>query len=205
MFCLDENARTLFTGGMEASLTQLLQYQRESVRTMGSAESQFRKLLEKFHIHYQFQPMVGRRRVDFLILGRQLIFVEIDGGYHYQRERIKADRARDKQIYPILGSDSLSLRLTNRMVFDGTAKDTLQHLFRYKGVPFRGFVKSHLISPLAASSFYKLLRRIFSGDPGLRKGCPLVVGRRIMPVAPSAPPTTELGAYMRRRVTQPHL
>ena len=106
---------------MEASLTQLLQYQRESVRTMGSAESQFRKLLEKFHIHFQFQPMVGRRRVDFLILGRQLIFVEIDGGYHYQRERIKADRARDKQIYPILGSDSLSLRLTNRMVFDGTA------------------------------------------------------------------------------------
>ena len=85
--------------------------------------------------------MVGRRRVDFLILGRQLIFVEIDGGYHFQRERIKADRARDKQIYPILGSDSLSLRLTNRMVFDGTAKDTLQHLFRYKGGALSRFRK----------------------------------------------------------------
>jgi very-short-patch-repair endonuclease len=190
---------------MAASLTQLLQYQQESVRAQSPAELQFRKLLEKFHIHYQFQPMVGRRRVDFLILGRQLIFVEIDGGHHYQLERIKADRARDKQIYPILGSDSLSLRLTNRMVFDGTAKDTLQHLFRHKRMPFRGFVKSHLISPLAASSFYKLLRRIFSGDPGIRKGCPLVVGRRIMPVAPSPPPTTALGAYMRRAATQPHL
>jgi very-short-patch-repair endonuclease len=87
---------------MAASLTQLLQYQRESVRAMAPAELQFRKLLEKFHVHYQFQPMVGRRRVDFLILGRQLIFVEIDGGYHYRPERIKPDRARDKQICPIL-------------------------------------------------------------------------------------------------------
>jgi very-short-patch-repair endonuclease len=165
---------------------------------MGPAELQFRKLLEKFYVHYQFQPMVGRRRVDFLILGRQLIFVEIDGGYHYQRERIKADRARDKQIYPILGSDSLSLRLTNRMVFDGTAEETLQHLFRYKRRPFRGFVKSHLISPLAALSFYKLLRRIFSSDPGVRKGCSLISGRRIMPVAPSPPSHTALGAYMRK-------
>jgi hypothetical protein len=149
--------------------------------------------------------MVGRRRVDFLILGRQLIFVEIDSWYHYQPERIKADRARDEQIYPILGSDSLALRLTNRMVFDGTAEETLQHLFRYKRMPFRGFVKSHLISPVAASSFYKLIRRIFSSDPAIRKGCPLVVSRRIMPVAPSPPPTTALGAYMRRAVTQPHL
>jgi very-short-patch-repair endonuclease len=195
----------LFTGGVAASLTQLLQYQRESVRAQGPAELQFRKLLEKFHVHYQFQPMVGRRRVDFLILGRQLIFVEIDGGHHYQHERIKADRARDKQIYPILGSNSLSLRFTNRMVFDGTAKDTLQHLFRYKQRPFRGFVKSHLISPVAASSFYKLIRRIFSSDPAIRKGCPLVVGRRIMPVAPSAPPTSALGTYMTRATTQPHL
>lgn len=182
---------------MAASLTQLLQYQRESVRAMGPAELQFRKLLDKFHVRYQFQPMVGRRRVDFLILGRQLIFVEIDGQHHYQPERIRADRARDRQIYPILGPDSLSLRLTNRMVFDGTAEETLQHLFRYKRRPFRGFVKSHLILPMAASSFYKLLRRVFSGDPGIRKGCPLIVSRRIMPVAPSPPARTALGTYMR--------
>jgi len=121
MFCLDENPRTLFTGGVTASLTQLLQYQQESVRAQRPEELQFRKLLEKFHVHYQFQPMVGRRRVDFLILGKRVIFVEIDGQHHYQPERIKADRARDEQIYPILGSDSLALRLTNRMVFDGTA------------------------------------------------------------------------------------
>jgi hypothetical protein len=85
-----------------ASLTQLPDYQQESLRDQNPAEFQFGKLLEKFQVHYQFQPMVGRRRVDFLIPGRQLIFVEIDSWYHYQPERIKADRARDKQIYPIL-------------------------------------------------------------------------------------------------------
>jgi very-short-patch-repair endonuclease len=199
-------SRTLFTGEVASTLTQLLQYQQESVRAQRPAELQLRRLLEKFRVHYQFQPMVGRRRVDFLILGKQLIFVEIDGGYHYQQPgRLKADRVRDRQIYPILGSDSLSLRLTNRQVFDGTAEETLQHLFRYKRRPFRGFVKSHLISPLAAFSFYKLLRRIFSSDPGIRKGCPLVGGRRIMPVAPFPPPRTALGAYMRKGATQPHL
>jgi hypothetical protein len=149
--------------------------------------------------------MVGRRRVDFLILGKQLIFVEVDGGHHYQPARIKADRARDREIYPILGPDSLALRLTNRMVFDGATEETLQHLFRYKRRPFIGFVRSHLISPQAASAFYKLLRRIFSGDPGIRKGCRLIVSRRIMPVAPSPPPSTALGAHMRQRATRPHL
>jgi very-short-patch-repair endonuclease len=195
----------LFTGEVAASLTQLLDYQQESLRTQNPAELQFRKLLEKFQVHYQFQPMVGHRRVDFLILGKRLIFVEIDGQPHYQPERIRADRARDGEIYPILGSDSLSLRLTNRAVFDGTAEETLQQLFHYKEGPFRGLLQSRLISPLAASSFYKLLRRVFSGDPGVRKGCSLIAGRRIMPVAPSPPPRTALGAHMRRRATQPHL
>ena len=204
MFCLDGEAAMLFTKRV-ASLIQLLKYQRESVRAQSPAELQFRKLLEEFHVHYQFQPMVGRRRVDFLILGKQLIFVEVDGGHHYQPERIKADRARDREIYPILGSDSLALRLTNRAIFDGTAKETLQQLFHYKRRPFRGLVNSRLISPLAALSFYKLLRHIFSSDPGLRKGCPLVLGRRIMPVAPSPPPSTALGTYMRRVTAQPHL
>ena len=92
---------------------------------------------------------LGHRRVDFLILGKRLIFVEIDGGHHYQSERIRADRVRDKEIYPILGSDSLSLRLANRAIFDGTAEETLQQLFHYKERPFRGFVKSRLVSPIA--------------------------------------------------------
>ena len=156
-----------------ASLTQLLKYQRESVRSQHPAELQFTKLLEKFHVHYQIQPMVGRRRVDFLILGKQLIFVEVDGTHHYKPERIKADRTRDREIYPILGPDSLCLRLTNRAVFDGTAEETLQHLFRYKRRPFPGLVKSRLVSPVAAYSFYKLLRRIFASSPGIRKGCSL--------------------------------
>jgi len=195
----------LFTGEVAASLTQLLKYQRESVRAQSPAELQFRRLLEKFHVHYQFQPMVGRRRVDFLILGKQLIFVEVDGVHHYQSERSKADRARDREIYPILGSDSLALRLTNRAVFDGTAEETLQQLFHYKARPFRGFVNSRLIVPIAAFSFYKLLRQIFSNDPGIRKRCPLIVSRRIMPVAPSPPPRTALGAHMRKRATQPCL
>jgi len=142
--------------------------------------------------------MVGHRRVDFLILGKRLIFIEIDGGYHYKPERIRADRTRDQEIYQILGADSLSLRLTNRAVFDGTAEETLQHLFRYKTKPFSGFVKSRLIVPAAAYSFYALLRRICSGDPWIRKGCPLVAGRRIMPVAPSPILRTALGTYMRR-------
>jgi hypothetical protein len=149
--------------------------------------------------------MVGRRRVDFLILGKRLIFVEIDGQHHYQPERIRADRARDREIYPLLGSDSLSLRLTNRAVFDGTAEETLQQLFHYKEGPFRGLAQSRLISPLAAFSLYKLLRRIFSSDLGIRKGCPLVAGRRIMPVAPPPPRRTALGAHMRKQVTQPYL
>jgi very-short-patch-repair endonuclease len=121
---------------MAASFTQLLQYQQESVRTQSPAELQFRKLLEKFHVHYQFQPMVGRRRVDFLILGRQLIFVEIDSWYHYQPERVKADRARDEQIYPILGSDSLALRLTNHMVFDSKPRRRFSISFAINGGHF---------------------------------------------------------------------
>jgi hypothetical protein len=84
------------------------------------------------------------------------------------------------------------------MVFDGRAEETLQHLFRRKRRPFRGFIKSHLIVPLAAFSFYKLLRRIFSSDPGIRKECPLVAGRRLIPVAPSPPSHTALGAYLRK-------
>lgn len=138
---------------MAASLTQLLKYQNEGTRSQNRAELQFRKLLEKFQIHYQFQPMVGHRRVDFLILGKRLIFIEIDGGYRYKPERVRADRTRDQEIYQILGADSLSLRLTDRAVFDGTAEETLQHLFRYKAKPFSGFVKSRLIVPAAACSF----------------------------------------------------
>jgi hypothetical protein len=91
------------------------------------------------------------------------------------------------------------------MVFDGTAEETLQHLFRYKRRPFRGFLKSHLIVPLAAFSFYKLLRRIFSNDPEIRKGCPLISARRIIPVAPSPPSRTALGVYMRKGASQSHL
>jgi len=142
--------------------------------------------------------MVGHRRVDFLILGKRLIFVEIDGAHHYKPDWVKADRTRDQEIYPILGPDSLCLRLTNSAVFDGTAEETLQQLLRYKTKPFSGFVKSRLIIPVAAYSFCKLLRRIFSGDPGIRKGCSLVTGRRIMPVAPSPTPRTAVGAYMRK-------
>ncbi|SRR6266576_1235194 len=183
---------------MTASLTQLLKYQKESIRSQSRAELQFGKLLEKFQIHYQFQPMVGRRRVDFLILGKRLIFVEIDGSQHYKPDWIKADRARDQEIYPILGPDSLCLRLPNGAVFDGTAEETLQQLFRYKTKPSSGLVNSRLVSPVAANSFYTLLRRIFSGEPGIRKGCSLVTGRRIMPVAPSPTLRTALGAYMRK-------
>ena len=77
---------------------------------------------------------MGHRRVDFLILGRQLIFVEIDGSQHYNNpKRTQADRQRDSEIYPILGENSLSLRLTNRMVSDGTAEQTLQ-----SSVPIQG-------------------------------------------------------------------
>ncbi len=149
--------------------------------------------------------MVGRRRVDFLILGKRLIFVEIDGAQHYKPDWIKADRTRDEETYPILGHDSLCLWLSNGAVCDGTAEETLRQLFRYKTKPSSGLVKSRLVSPVAANSFYTLLRHIFSGEPGIRKGCSLVTGRRIMPVAPSPTLRTALGTYMRRTAEKDRL
>jgi very-short-patch-repair endonuclease len=170
-------------------------YRRKRASTPTNAELAFKRILDRFGIPFQFQPMIGNRIVDFVVLSRPVLLIEIDGGYHFTSAQVKKDRQRDREISQALGEvPALFLRFSDSQVFDDSAEATLKKLFpaheKHRGKEvFCGYV-----SPAAIRSFYRFLSSGKSA-PSVRS-CEFLKRGRVMPEAPR-PFRSALGAYMR--------
>ncbi len=170
-------------------------YRRERAKAPTKAELAFKKILDRLGIPYQFQPMIGNRIVDFVVLSRPVLLIEIDGGYHFTPAQVKKDRQRDREISQALGDvPALFLRFSDSQVFDDSAEETLKKLFPGQEKHPRKEVFCGYVSPISVRSFYKFLSSGKSA-PCVRS-CEYLRRGRVMPEAPR-PIRSALGAYMR--------
>lgn len=170
-------------------------YRRERVASPTEAEAAFKTILHRLGLPYFFQEVIDNRIVDFVVLSRPLLLVEVDGRYHFTPAQIKRDRLRDRQISRALGDvPALFLRFADSQVFDDSAEATLKKLFPNDQRQPQNELRGGYVSPRALRSFFKFLSSAKSA-PYVQSAALFKRGR-VMPEAPR-PLHTALGAYMR--------
>lgn len=83
-----------------------------------------KRQMDEYKIEHEYQVPVGNFIPDFL-LPKYRIVIEVDGGYHSEREQIVKDAKRDLAF---TAANYKVLRFTNAEVKDGIAIDVIKRL-----------------------------------------------------------------------------
>jgi very-short-patch-repair endonuclease len=170
-------------------------YRRERAAAPTKAEAAFQKILHRLGLPHRFQAIIDNRIVDFVVLSRLLLLIEIDGSYYFTPVQNKRDRLRDRQLSRALGEvPTLFLRFVDAPVFEDSAEATLKKLFPVYVKQTRKELLGGYISPRALRSFYKFLLSVKSARACIR--CIPVEGTR--DARGSQPLRTALGALLER-------